>query len=330
MKRPIILVLTALLLLPGCTAKKVDVPNEVEIENSEEQTEKEAVEEKKDATKENKEDSEKIMADFKELLNNNSKPYEILVFIDGNVENISEKDADVMVMELEKAQNLHIENYTDILFEENYQAELDKAIDHNSGEVKVDTIKDEEMKTNISEMLYGGYKFVMLEGSYYPIVNYELLKKYDEYLPTDSKEYIKLMAVESNQLMSADAGLVISWEELANRTVNTEAFLDKFSDSSRKAVVGNMYRMYMEAYMFGMSNTPIHEWTDTQKIYDEVLNSYRDTVERNEGTITAGILKEYLNILKKNDFKMKDNVSKEIYEFYNEAIKGLGLNNESN
>jgi len=327
-KKIIILVLAALFLLPGCTAKKVDMPKEVEIDNSENQTEKDVVKEEKDITQEKKEDSEKIMSDFKELLKNDSKPYEILVFIDGNIEKVSEKDADVMVMELEKVQNLNIGNYTDILFKENYQGELDKAMDHDSGEIKIDIIENEEIKTNIREMLYGGYKFVMLEGSYYPIVNYEFLKKYIDYLPEDSKEYIEIMAVESNKLMSEDAALVISWEELAKRTLHAEAFLAEFSDSSRRDVVGNMYRMYMGAYMFGMNNTPIHEWTDPKKIYDEVLNSYRDTTQRHEGTTTASILKEYLSILKKNDFKMNDDVLKEIYEFYNEAIKNLDLNNE--
>ncbi|WP_432406236.1 hypothetical protein [Wukongibacter sp. M2B1] len=329
MKRIVILVIVALLVLPGCSAKKVDMPKEAEVDNSEEkQTEKNVDEEEKEAAKEIEEDSEKIMSDFKELLNKNSKPYEILVFIDGNIEKVSEKDADTMIIELEKSQNLNIEKYTDILFKENYQEELDKAMDHESMEIKTDIIKNEEIKTNIAEMIYGGYKFVMLEGAYYPIVNYELLKKYIDYLPEDSKKYIEIMAVESNELMSSDAALVISWEELANRTLNAEAFLAEFSDSSRRDVIGNMYRMYMEVYMFGMSNTPIYEWDAPKKIYDEVLNSYKETVERNKETITATILKEYLKILEKNDFKMNDNTPKEIYEFYNEAIKNLGLNNK--
>lgn len=327
MKKIIILILAVLLLLPGCSTEKVDVSKKTEVENSTNQEEKDVAKEEKDTIEERKEDSEKIMSDFNELVNKDSKPYEILVFIDGNIDKVTNKDADIMVMELEKIQNLSIEGYTDTLFGENYQEELDRAVDHDSGEIKVDIIKNEEIKTNIREMLYGGYKFVMLEGSYYPIINYELLKKYIDYLPEDSKRYIEIMAVESNELISEDAALVISWEELANRTLNTERFLTEFSDSSRRDVIGNMYRMYMEAYMFGMSNTPIHEWTDSKKIYDEVLDSYKETIKTNEAAVTATILKEYLRMLEKNDQKMDDNIPKEIYEFYNEEIKRLGLNN---
>ncbi len=45
-----------------------------------------------------------------------------------------------------------------------------------------------------------GYKLIYEEGMFYPIIDYEFYKKYSNNVTDDIREYINVMAVESNEV----------------------------------------------------------------------------------------------------------------------------------
>jgi len=52
---------------------------------------------------------------------------------------------------------------------------------------------------------------------FFPVIDYEVYKKYSEYVTEDVKEYINIMAEESNNPPAKDAALVVGWDEVLKR-----------------------------------------------------------------------------------------------------------------
>jgi hypothetical protein len=68
-------------------------------------------------------------------------------------------------------------------------------------------------------------------------------------------------------------------------------------------------------YITGLDNTPIYDWS-TKKLSNEVKDSYEKIIAENQDSLTAEILKEYLNHLRENDWK----ITEKNYSFANKLI----------
>ena len=86
-----------------------------------------------------------------------------------------------------------------------------------------------------------------------PHLYYDLFK---DYVTDDYKEYLKIWAKDNEELYQADAGLMISFEELGERIITWENFLNKFPNSTLKQRVNDLLNSYREDYILGMDNTP--------------------------------------------------------------------------
>ena len=150
------------------------------------------------------------------------------------------------------------------------------------------------------------YKLVNLEGSFYPIVDYARLQEYNNYVTDEWKEYIAVRAMDSNVPPFVDGALVISYDDLANRLLKTENYLNKYLDSSRQDVMLDSYHNKINIYLKGVDNTPIADHA-SKIIYDDVLDSYVNT-SHNEGYLTADILRRYVNVIEENDKIIDDKV----------------------
>lgn len=273
-------------------------------------------------------DVSSIIAEYEQLIQSEKKPFEIIEFLDQYIAKIPKTAADEMIKKLEVHQKSHQEMYTDQVFEQKWQMKLNERFRYQFGykdKNEVELIQDSELKNLVLEVLAGGYKFVNLEGDYYPIIDYEQLKKYKKYVSKDLEDYLELMAVESGELMSNDAALVISWDVLANRTLMAEKFLENNPNSSLTEVVFQAYTAYLQTYMLGMNNTPIFDW-NTHQVLEEVLASYRKTIAENEGTITAKLIQGYFVVLEKNNFVVIDDeykVNDDVLSFVQDAIQEI-------
>lgn len=113
-----------------------------------------------------------------------------------------------------------------------------------------------------------------------PHFYYDIFK---DYVTDDYKEYLKIWAKDDEKLYQADAGLMISFEELGERIITWENFLNKFPNSTLKQRVTDLLNSYREDYLLGMDNTPTRDGG-----YDNVLI-----------TIDEDVKKEYDRFMKK-------------------------------
>ncbi|WZL72562.1 hypothetical protein QBE52_16070 [Clostridiaceae bacterium 35-E11] len=271
--------------------------------------------------------SDKIMTEYDDLLKQDVKPAEVVHFVDNSIEKVSIEAADEMIRGLEAFQKPYEEKYMNAFFEEGMEERLIQALGYAFEKSALNEVKDEEVKALLTEVLDGGYKLVNLEGMYYPMMDYSIYKKYAGYLSEAMKDYIDLMAMESDKLMARDAGLSISWDELAERALKVEAFLVTYPNTPMEKTVVQRYKSYLGTYMTGLDNTPIFDWnayiqSNIYKVSEEILDKYHKTIDANKNTITAKTMEKYIELLEKNDFQLPYEKESELQKF-NDARYGL-------
>ncbi|WP_160715157.1 hypothetical protein [Chitinophaga solisilvae] len=114
-------------------------------------------------------------------------------------------------------------------------------------------------------------------------------------LPADYNSFLQLQADEDTVLYSADAGLVISFNQVGKRVLNWEKFLDTYPGSIFTAAARELYAGYTLDYLFGEDNTPAfdrHE--DLSSLYPENKQEYLSFVQQHGDTRTGTVVKRFL------------------------------------
>ncbi|WP_353095749.1 hypothetical protein [Tissierella praeacuta] len=262
---------------------------------------------------------EKIMADFDNVVDGKESE-KIVSFIDENIGKLSQIEGDKMVSELETVLSKSLDSVTDTILKADTNGELIKigGTEFFFPEDKVKDIKDENLRNEITKLINNKYKFVNLEGNYYPLVDYEKLKQYNNYVSDEMKEYIAIRAIDSNEPVAVDAGLRISYDELAARIIKIEKYVERYSQGQRHEEMLGSYKNKFAIYLEGLDNTPIAD-PETKKIYNEVLESYKKTAKVKDST-TAFVMSKYLNVIEENKLIINKNVEDKIVSFINEAL----------
>ncbi|MGZ7443210.1 hypothetical protein [Paenibacillus sp. TH7-28] len=165
-------------------------------------------------------------------------------------------------------------------------------------------IKDDAVRQTVLGALAGGYKLETAEGMVFPVVNYGALKKYSSALSEKMQDFIALLAMDSDAKMASDGGLVITWDELAERAVAAEKYFTQYAGTPEAQQAKKLfYTRYLTTYLYGLDNTPIFDF-DTFKLTDEVKASYEHTVKTYPGTKTAAAVQGFLDVLKNADWQV--------------------------
>jgi len=270
---------------------------------------------------------ESILAGYNALLETGPTPDKLLAYIDSNSVLSTPDTMSELLEKLEYVQKAYIDIITGYLFEGSGQQTLMESFTSEEEFIKenLSKIKDESLRADMGKVLDGGFKFVNLEGSFYPIIDFEFLKKYSGNLNNDYNDYINLRAEESNNIYSRDAALMISWDELAERMIGSENYLVKYpQDSPRKVEAGRLFLGYFSAYIYGQDNTPTRDYS-TNVVLDEVIQSYKKTIAENPDSKAATIISDLLSRLEKNKFLLDENLLGSLGTYISELVKAHGL-----
>lgn len=156
----------------------------------------------------------------------------------------------------------------------------------------------ENILKQASELQKGGLKFMEVGEGYTEIWSepYHYFNLFKNKITPDYQAYIGRLAKENLGLYAADAGLVISWKELGNRTIFWENFLKKYPESKLNPKVQEMYRNYLYDYLFGLDNTPTYEFSNN-KIYDENRIEFSRIMTKYPSSNVAKKTKELIGLL---------------------------------
>ncbi len=157
-------------------------------------------------------------------------------------------------------------------------------------------LKDDDVRQLVENTIAGGYKIDTAEGYYFPIVDYGKLTAFGDKVSVAMKAYLELMEKESDAPSAKDAGLVISWDELATRVLASESYIVTFPDTPERKQAEDYYVRYLSFYFIGLNNTPIFDY-ETFAVLPELKSEYKRMAASHAGTIAGQYAKEFLDIL---------------------------------
>lgn len=166
------------------------------------------------------------------------------------------------------------------------------------GAIEADKIKSAELLNTYNQLVTSGFYFLSSEGIPYPAINYtDLLIKYEGKISPALVDLYKIKQMEADYPMAIDASLVISWGELANRTLATEVFVEKYkNDYNTIEDWIFIYQNYINTLLMGIDNTPMFGILDNEFSKD-AKGQYIDFINNNPDSVTAYILTEYITYL---------------------------------
>ncbi len=136
-------------------------------------------------------------------------------------------------------------------------------------------------------------------------------KTFKDYVTDDYKEYLKITSKENEEHYVADSGLCITLEELGDRIVTWENFLEKYPNSKLNDKVNNICNSYRRDYILGVPGG-IYD-------YKENLKEYKSFQEKYPNSPTTELLGYYLEEV--NLDKPEDNDSEALSKMIDEYIE---------
>jgi len=245
-----------------------------------------------------------IMNEFQALTQKDTSPEEVADFINNNIADVSKENAAKMVDEFERIQIKFLPQFERIIFKADMQNKINN--EYNSITEQSD-IKDTELKELITKTQNSGYKVETAEGMYFPVIDYEFYKNFSAHVTTDMKDYIDIMAVESNHVPAKDAALVISWDEIVKRTLNQDDFIETHSDSIKIDEIKQLHQKYVTFTLYGANNTPLFSY-DAKTIDPEAKDAYLSAVANGGNSKFIKTLEGFLDVVKNNNYRLTNQV----------------------
>lgn len=135
----------------------------------------------------------------------------------------------------------------------------------------------------------------------------EWAKQYDKYVAASLKELYQIKAMEQKAPFVADAVLLITWEELVNRTHDMEQYIQKYKDQKLTNQDATwLYGNYMNALVMGTNGTPIFNY-EKHTFSEEAKTAYASFINKYPDSTTAWALKEYFTYLDSIQYNMDYN-----------------------
>ncbi|WP_312561563.1 hypothetical protein [Anaerospora sp.] len=263
-----------------------------------------------------------IMEKFTKMIEDqNSTAAQVVQYIDANHSAVSKENAVVMASGLEQKQKAGLpdieKRFAD---DEALQAALARAHQKSGSTDYTNAVEDTAVKERLAAAKNSGYKIETAEGMYYPVIDYEMYKKYQSNLTPDFAAYIDIMAVESQQPPAKDAALRISWDELIKRTLAQERYLAQYPDSPKTTEIKMLLNKYAMFALYGTNNTPLFDY-DTKQMAAEAKKGYLETAWDDKNGVFSKTMRQYVTVLKKND----ESLTRQVREFQNQSSQEITM-----
>lgn len=255
-----------------------------------------------------REDEQKILMDeFSALLAENTKIADIVEFINQNISLLSQENASIMLNELEKAQKNYLPELEERFYSDDVQNEMNSLNMTGFDMDQINDVNNQELKNLLLETKDSGYKIETAEGMHFPIINYETYKTFSYSATPDMKDYLDIMAAESAEVPAKDAALVIGWDEILQRAIEQEKFLNQYPDSPKNNDVKELYQKYVIFLLYGLNNTPLFSY-DSHTMADKAKSVYMNAIDNYDNSELVENIRSFLDVLEKNNYKLTDEV----------------------
>ena len=245
-----------------------------------------------------------VLDQFQTITQQITSAEEVANFLINNISNAPKEDAAKMVDEFERIQIEFLPQFESVVFETDMQNKINTEYQSITDQAEID---DPELKELITKTQNSGYKVETAEGMYFPVIDYEFYKNFSAHVTTDMQDYIDITAEESNHVSAKDAALIISWDEIIQRALKQENFINAHPDSMKVDEIKQLHHKYVTFTLYGANNTPLFSY-DSKTIDPQARDVYVNAVTDNGNSEFLKTLDGFLNVVKNNDNKLTTQV----------------------
>ncbi len=266
----------------------------------------------------NSQDKE-LMQQFNKIVVTSEGTEDILDFIDKNIANVTKESGTIMLDMMESKQKDYESKIQTIVEEQKFQEALLRE-KKNIDEINENkSLKDPYVIETVNKVKDAGFKLDTSEGMYYTVVDYKTYGRYAENVTEEMKEYINIMATESEKAPAKDAAIVIGWDEVLNRAIAQERYITNYPKSRKINNINELYRKYTSFIAYGANNTPLFDYNTKEMVNDAKL-VYLKVAESKENTKLIEKIKGFVEVLQNNKFKLTREVETYRGEMANDLI----------
>jgi hypothetical protein len=269
-------------------------------------------------------EKEMIMDEFRTIVEEGEASVDnIKQFMDENLPVLGELEGNHMLDNLENALKKELDVVNKNIAEFDAEEELMELIgdDFSLSPDMIGEIEDVDLRATVQDAYDNHYKLISREGQVEAVIDYSSLKEYQEKVTDEWKEYIDIMAIESDEPPFNDGALVITFDELAERILRIENYLNRYISGPRQDQLLELYENRLTAYYKGLPNTPIAAY-DSGEILDNVYKSYESTAA-NDGYVTSSMIGEYRIAIRDNDMIVDDSILDLADQYIEESVRVL-------
>ncbi|MFZ1790971.1 MAG: DnaJ domain-containing protein [Saprospiraceae bacterium] len=147
--------------------------------------------------------------------------------------------------------------------------------------------------------------------SHYLNYDYEYLSRlFKGRVSEDIMEYLEFNAIELREDYEDDGGLKISQQQLFQRILKWEMYLEKYPNSYFRNYAQAIYKNYVNVLLFGLDNSPV--FNDDGKLNDKHKLFLEYISQRYHYTKTVEFIKSYFLQLEQNDYHSSYGMSMEL------------------
>ena len=234
----------------------------------------------------------------------------LIAYMDQTIPFISAETVDAMLNTFESVHIMQtMELDADFMSEEKQTYLQSYAIE----DLKTKNVKDADLLKLLEKVEAMGYKVEQVEGFIGPYVDYGFYLKYADYGTESCQKYFSLMKTESDLPSVFDGGLVVSWEEVLNRSVNLDEFITLYPESLYVENAKIMLQGYVEMMLIGTLNVPVYD-DQTNQMNESVKVAYINFQPNNANLSVVKNLSAYLELLESSDYIKTEKVENFIEE----------------
>ncbi|MDQ0195768.1 hypothetical protein [Paenibacillus wynnii] len=241
------------------------------------------------------------------LLNSVDQLPKAISYLNNNIYAVSSYRATIMTLKLENAHKVVLSSWKSKFSSSDIQRKLTAVYKPGLSMTQLaEETQDGKLRTLLETAGESGYTLESTKGSFFPVIDYGAYRKYKLYVTDDIRDYISIMAVESDLPSAKDNGLIIAWTEVASRALSQESFIKAYPRSNRVTAVKSLYQMYLVHTFYGLNNTPLFHYDnlemdlEAQKAYSALLS------KREDRTPFLDKLEGFMILLKENGYTLDD------------------------
>ncbi len=165
------------------------------------------------------------------------------------------------------------------------------------------TKKDPQVQ-ELTELLYfNGMKFEMSEGTIYIASQPDFLfNNFGPYLPEAFRDYLAITKEHDSEIWVDDACLLISFEDLGDRIIAWENFMEKYPEFEYYQDIKETHDRYLRFFLMGLDNSPLFNYPD-DLLDPNIQKAYENYIQKNGARESGKLVNSYYELLEAEGFK---------------------------